>query len=183
MAALVFAELKRRAGTDHLLAPYMHTPTQVIPEFIEFGGFQPSHRCVEIGCGDGRLMRALAEKVGCNITGFEVDEEALTHAHAHLGEMSPDARDLLTLHELDAMCSEASARCDWSSVDICYVYLTKAGLRQVFPQLKQKMRAGSSFVTIQYSVDGVEPIAQGSTSFLDSRGETMAFNFFHYAIE
>ena len=177
----VFTELKRNAGTDHLLAPYVHCPTQVLDPWVEFLSLSPEDVAVEIGFGDGRLMRAIAERAGCRVVGFEVDGEALADAEVVMEEMDQEVRDRIRIYGKDAM-SATPEECDWAMVEHCYGYLTKSGLRQVFPQLRQLMKPGAAFYCIQFSVDGEEPAEVGSFDFVDVRGEPQTFKFFKYVL-
>lgn len=177
----VMQELRRNAGTDHLLAPYVHCPRQVVDAWCDFLGLGPEDVVVEIGFGDGRLMRGLAERAGCRVVGFEVDEEALADAEALLGEMEEEARDRVRCYGKDAMAATPE-ECDWPAVAHCYGYLTKAGLRQVYPQLKERMRPGAAFYCIQFSIDGEEPVETQTFDFVDDKGAPTTFTFFKYTI-
>eukprot|EP00968_Pinguiococcus_pyrenoidosus_P006261 scaffold427_cov263-Pinguiococcus_pyrenoidosus.AAC.25 len=116
-----------------------------------------------------------------SVTGFEVDPEALEDAHRQREDMEEAFKDKLRLYGKDAMQAEPD-ECDWAAVDVCYAYLTKAGLRQVFPQLQERMRPGAAFYCIQFSVDGADAVEEGGFDFVDDKGEDQHFTFYKYAI-
>jgi hypothetical protein len=68
--------------TDPPLPPLDELPVrghlQIIDDLLDVTG----RRVIDIGCGDGALVRALTER-GAAVTGVEIDDRALERARAH----------------------------------------------------------------------------------------------------
>mmetsp|Transcript_1468 Transcript_1468/g.2032 ORF Transcript_1468/g.2032 Transcript_1468/m.2032 type:complete len:248 (-) Transcript_1468:248-991(-) len=73
----VLEQIRVKAGTNHELAPYQSTPAEAVESFVRFSEVGLKDCVVEVGCGDGRLLLAAANKVvEDNISASASDPEA-----------------------------------------------------------------------------------------------------------
>lgn len=175
----VFTELKRAAGTLHLLAPYQHTPLEVVPDFVAFCGenLREGARVVEVGSGDARLLIEVARSAPVTrLEGFEVDEEALSAAREALG-LAPDVEKRIEVYGEDVM---ESSSVDWKEVTFLFMYLTVAGMARLWPFFCSRLQPGTKLVSIQFRIPGVDAVQSSTSKYTDLRGQEISFTFYLY---
>jgi predicted RNA methylase len=79
--------LKYMAGRR--LAPYVPAPPLVGQSMLKLAALQPGETVVDLGCGDGRLLRAAVDAGAGRAVGYELDAELVTAARKAAGD---DAR-------------------------------------------------------------------------------------------
>lgn len=112
---------------------------------LDLAAIEPGERFVDLGCGDGQVLVAAAER-GATVAGIEADPALVTEAREHLAEAGVDGTvtdgDLFDPHlELDA--------------DVFFTYLAPATLQRLLPALTR--RAGARLVTVDFAVPGLVP--------------------------
>ena len=116
------------------LAPYVPAPSVVGTTMLELASLQPGEVVVDLGCGDGRLLRQAVHEFGASqAVGYELDAALVADAR----ELNGDDPRLIVRHE-DAL----QAADDLSQADVVALYLTErcAG--------KAPTRAPSPFVQL-----------------------------------
>ena len=68
---LVLERVGLRNRHDDSLGPFLSTPDALIDPLLAFGGVGPEDCLVDIGCGDGRIVVAAAQRLGCRSIGVE----------------------------------------------------------------------------------------------------------------
>jgi methionine biosynthesis protein MetW len=61
----------------------MPDPTQALTDEVIMAQIAPGHRVIDLGCGDGRLLRRLQDEKQCSILGIELDRERILHSVAN----------------------------------------------------------------------------------------------------
>lgn len=67
--AMQYAKSER----PRLDVPYEPSPAQVVEEMIKLAGVTEEDLVYDLGCGDGRIVLAAAEKTGCTAIGIDLD--------------------------------------------------------------------------------------------------------------
>ncbi|CAM9509936.1 unnamed protein product [Discosporangium mesarthrocarpum] len=170
----VLSQLCNQAGTAHLMAPYMHTPEEVIPDLVKFLDVHPGDTLVDIGCGDARVIIEAARLTDASFVGYDIDEEAIANARERLGKQDDFVQSRVRIRHADAL----TAREDWGKVTQVYIYLTKAGVtKKAWPFLCSKLAPGTPVVVTQHSLKGEVLKDVHQTSYVDLRGDTIHFKF------
>ena len=108
------------------------TPHEVIPQLVALLQLDSDSELVDLGCGDGRVVFAAAERTGCRATGIEIDrqlaQQAFSKARAGVSIMHGDVLQLPP---------------DYLSGKCVYVYLFPQVLEKLRPQLEHAERVVS----------------------------------------
>lgn len=116
---------------------------EAVETALALAGVGPGVRVLDLGCGDGQVLLAAAQR-GASVAGVEADGDLASEARAHLAEAGVDADvrtgDLFDPHlELDA--------------DVLFAYLAPATLQRLLPRLRQLR--GRQLVTVDFEVPGL----------------------------
>ena len=182
MMTQMCTELRVRAGTEHILAPIMHTPHAVLPRLVSFAALSEHDKVVEIGCADARILLAVAKACGAACTGFEIDATMVRAARQAVGAQGVRVRvehaDVFDCGGgLPACAAEGADALRWADVTCVFVYLVATGMAKLWPWLCERLPAGTRVVSSQYHERflleaslGVELEASERLSFVDERG-------------
>lgn len=177
----VFSQLiASRSENPAEIAPYVHTPEEVIETFFAFAGFQTTDGVVEIGSGDGRLLVELARR-GVEVTGFEIDQEAIQDCRVRMEALAathPEQAALILVRPEDAFTADL----DWAAVDVVYAYITPRGLKLVWSSLVQRLRPGTRIITIQFQLPSATIHRQETFAWVDHTNRRCEFTFFEYVM-
>src|SRR5512132_2769623 len=78
-AACLFAQeasLQQRAPD----VPYVPTPPEVVDEMLKLANVTKSDYLIDLGCGDGRIVIAAAQKYGAHALGIDINPERIAEA-------------------------------------------------------------------------------------------------------
>lgn len=79
--------------TRNRLAPFVPTPHDVVDRMIILAQLKPGDRLVDLGSGDGRLLRAAVCKFGAvRADGFELDERLVSMANQESARLDREVR-------------------------------------------------------------------------------------------
>ena len=73
---------RRDRDVDVVFVEFVVTPHDVVARMLEMADVQPNDVVYDLGCGDGRILIAAAEKYGCRAVGFDLDPLRVAEARA-----------------------------------------------------------------------------------------------------
>ena len=121
---------------------------------LDLAGLRPGERLVDLGCGDGQVLVAAAER-GVRVSGVEGDAALAEEAAANLHSAGIDA-DIVVGDVLDAdVVPEA---------DVYFTYLAPATLQRLAPVLAG--RRGARLVTVDFAVPTLVPTRRSGPAHL-----------------
>lgn len=123
---------------------------------------RPTDIVYDLGCGDGRIVIAAAQKFGAR--GVGIDIEPLLIARAEAGARAAGVADRVTFKVQDAMTV------DVREATVVTLYLLAASNVKLRPILTSQLRPGARIVSHNYPVGDWEP--QAVDTFVDARGAT-----------
>ena len=152
------------------LAPFNPTADDAIALAVSLASLRSGDVVVDLGCGDGRVLLAVAEACeGVQCVGFEIDGAVVARANTTLeraraagGSRAAAAARVRVVHG-DACGHEAIAALQFATV--AFVYLVPSGLTQVRESLEGILKRGGRVVSNMFSVPGWRAAAT-----LSSRG-------------
>lgn len=59
---------------------------EIINKTFTFNGFDKDSKILEIGCNLGANLRYMSQTFGCNVTGFDINEEVINKCKTHFGD-------------------------------------------------------------------------------------------------
>ncbi len=106
-----------------------------------------SHRlAVDLGCGDGRILRAAADRLGIRAVGYEVNPLAYVKC-----------RLLCLFHRnVDIRCRNFW-HADLSEADVVFCYLYPDVLKKLSAKLREELRPGAEVISFNFPLPGFTP--------------------------
>lgn len=141
--------------TRFRLAPFVPTPHDVAARMLRLGKLQPGERVVDLGSGDGRLLRAAVTEFGAaRADGFELDDNLVVIAQQEATALGEDLASRITTHHQDAHDSADALR----TADVVTLYLSDRGNASVLPLLRQSLHPRARVVSYAWEMpEGVPP--------------------------
>jgi SAM-dependent methyltransferase len=154
---------------------YVPTPRDVVAKMLEIADVKKGDVAYDLGCGDGRIVAALAKK-GAKATGFDIDPARIKDSRATMRKtvqsMFRDAEAAITKGDWATArqkAAEASTflnlaeiqqkdifTLDLSDANVITLYLLPTLNVKLIPQL-EKLKPGSRIVSHDFEMAGVTP--------------------------
>lgn len=127
------------------LAPWIPTWAKDLERLNKFSNLKKGQNFLEVGCGDGRVSRYIADKnTDCFITGIEIAWPIYLFARAKLF-LYPQKNLRLTFGN--------ALKIDFSKYDVIYFYgLTKTFEEKIKPKLESELKPGAKFVSYAFKL-------------------------------
>jgi SAM-dependent methyltransferase len=119
--------------------PYVATPRPVVDKMLELAAIQPGQMVYDLGCGDGRIVIAAAERFGARGVGIDIDPLRIAEAEANARRAGVAERTQFRVADL--------FQSDFSDADVVMLYLLPAINRRLRPLLWQQLREGTRVVS------------------------------------
>jgi len=132
------------------LAPFVTTPQPVVERMLELAAIKPGEIVYDLGCGDGRILIAAAQKYHARGVGIEISNRLVQTASDMVRRVS--LQDLVTIrqgHLLDVNFSDA---------DVVMIYLETASNEMLRPNLEKYLKTGARVVSHDFEVRGWKPV-------------------------
>ena len=129
-------------------APFIRTPDEIVDEMLTLAEPKPDELLYDLGCGDGRIVIAAAERYGCRAVGYDIDPERVAEARENVRDAGLE--DRVTIVEQDVFTL------DLRPADVVAVYLLPRLNARLVPQLRQ-LRPGARIVSHDFDLPNVKP--------------------------
>jgi predicted RNA methylase len=131
------------------LAPFVTSPVKIVDRMLELANLKPGETLYDLGCGDGRILIAAAEKYKVKAVGVEISPKLVAEAQANIEKsgLSDQAR-VIKGDLLDT---------DLSGADVVTIYLATSLNRKLRPRLERFLKAGARVISHDYAVPGWKP--------------------------
>ena len=141
VAALAPAQVPR--------APFVATPQDVVDRMLTLANVGPNDVVYDLGCGDGRIVIAAAQKFGARAVGVDIDPARIYDAEQNAKRAGVER--LVTFRLQDAL------KTDVSDATVVTLYLLSALNVQLRPILTRQLRPGSRIVSHSFAMGDWEP--------------------------
>ena len=141
-------------------APFVATPPDVVDRMLTLAGVGPDDVVYDLGCGDGRIVIAAAQKFGARGVGVDIDPARIAEAEANARAAGVERR--VSFRIQDAL------ETDVSDATVVTLYLLSAMNVQLRPILTRQLRPGSRIVSHSFAMGDWEPDVVDS--FTDAAG-------------
>jgi protein-L-isoaspartate O-methyltransferase len=142
------------------LAPYVSTPSDVVDRMLTLAKVGPRDVVYDLGCGDGRIVIAAAQKFGARGVGVEIDANLVNQAEANAKAAGVERRVKFLIQ--DAMTV------DVSDATVVTLYLLSASNVKLRPILTRQLRRGARIVSHSFAMGDWEP--EVVDTFRDANG-------------
>lgn len=151
-----------RTRTRGQLAPFDPTPNEVVDRMLVLARLKKSDIVYDLGCGDGRVVIAAANKYGVHAVGFEIDPGLAKLARENARRAGVEK--LVEIRQQDFLTANLSP------ASVVTLYLSYDGNLAVRPQLLRQLKRGARVISYTFDMGEWQPkIAE---SFRDSDGNS-----------
>ena len=127
-------------------APYVVTPYPVVDEMLRLAKVVPADVVFDLGCGDGRIVIAAAERHGARGVGIDIDPRRIEEANDAARRAGVSQRVRFAVQDLFAT--------DFSSATVVTLYLFPELNAKLRPKLLAELKPGSRVVSHQFGIPG-----------------------------
>ena len=138
------------------LAPYVAAPEHAVDKMLEAANLQPGETLYDLGCGDGRIVIAAAQRYKVKAVGIEISETLAKSVAEKVKKEGLQKR--VTIIHGDFM------KTDLSKADVVTLYLATTANDTVRPNLEHFLRPHARVVSYDYPVPGWKPVETMDTS-------------------
>lgn len=138
------------------LAPFVPSPEHVVDKMLEAANLKPGETLYDLGCGDGRILIAAAQRYKAKAVGIEISE-ALAKTVAEKVKKEGLQKRITIIHG-DFM------KTDLSQADVVTLYLATTANDTVRPNLEHFLHPHARVVSYDYPVPGWKPVETKETS-------------------
>lgn len=140
---------QRKSPYIHSLAPYVPSPPAIVDRMLEMAELKPGETLYDLGCGDGRVLIAAAERFRAKAVGVEISDKIYDRAVTRIAKLGlQDQVKLIHGDLLDV---------DLSGADVVTIYLMTASNESLRPRLEKYLKPGARVVSHDYEVPGWKP--------------------------
>jgi hypothetical protein len=139
--------LKRRLKPD--LAIYEPTPPEIIEEMLRLAGASEEDVLYDLGCGDGRIVVAAAEKYGIRAVGVDINPKRIAEARANARQHGVEKRVQFILGDAKGA--------DFREATVITMYLGADGNLRLADRLREHLRSGARIVSRDFLIYGWAP--------------------------
>lgn len=142
-------------------APWAPTRKADVVRFLKLANIKPGDKVFDLGCGDGRLLFAAAEK-GAVVTGYEIS--LLPYIIAKIKQLSFAQKDKTPHHSLCLGAGQAKIlfkdfwNVDLSDANIVYFFLMPKVYAKLRAKFEKELKPGTRIIAYVWPIDGWIPV-------------------------
>ena len=136
----------------HKDVPFVPTPPEVVDTMLKLGEVKKGDVLYDLGCGDGRIVIAAAQKYGARGTGVDIDPERIQEAEKNAREAGVTDRVKFVRQNL--------FEADFHDANVVTLYLLPDVNLKLRPKLVKELKVGSRIVSHQFNMGDWEPDKQ-----------------------
>lgn len=130
------------------LAPYVPTPMFVVEKMLAMARVDSQDIVYDLGCGDGRIVIAAAERYGARGVGIDIDPVRISESRANA--------ILAGVDERIEFCQQDVLKVDFSEATVLALYLLPESLEMLRPLFERMLSPGTHVVSHDYAIPGWE---------------------------
>jgi len=148
-AAAIFVIPLTIVAQSRSLAPYVATPDDVVDRMLRLAGVGPRDVVYDLGCGDGRIVIAAAQRFGARGVGVDLDANLVSRAEANARFAGVERRVKFLVQD--------ALTVDVSNASVVALYLLSASNVKLRPRLTRQLRRGARIVSHSFAMGDWEP--------------------------
>ncbi|MFL6354459.1 MAG: SAM-dependent methyltransferase [Bryobacteraceae bacterium] len=145
-AALGFGQQRNLADYKDNLAPYVVAPEHAVDKMLQMANLKSGETLYDLGCGDGRILIAAAQRYKVKAVGIEISE--------HLAKTAAERVKKAGLQDEVKVVHGSFMHMDLSGADVVTLYLATIANESLRPNLERYLRPNTRVVSYDYPVPG-----------------------------
>lgn len=134
---------------EGLDVPYVPTPNQVVEAMLKVAKVTKDDVVIDLGCGDGRIVVAAAEKFGARGIGYDLNPQRISEAEENAKRAKVDSRVKFIKEDL--------FKADIKQATVVTLYLLPSVNAKLKPRLLQELRPGTRVVSHSFNMPDWTP--------------------------
>ena len=132
------------------LAPYVVSPEHAVDKMLRMANLKSGETLYDLGCGDGRILIAAAEKYKVKAVGIEISE--------HLAKTAAEKVKKAGLQDQVKVIHGNFMHTDLSGANVVTLYLATTANESLRPNLERYLRPNTRVVSYDYPIPGWKPM-------------------------
>lgn len=133
------------------LAPVYPSPQSVVDQMLEIAQVRPGEMVYDLGCGDGRIVIAAAQKFKAHAVGIEIRREIYERTLARVASLG--------LSDQVQIVHGNALRYDLSPADVVTLYLLTSSNERLKPILLKDLKPTARVVSHDFEIRGWKPVS------------------------
>ncbi|MGD0781427.1 MAG: class I SAM-dependent methyltransferase [Candidatus Aminicenantales bacterium] len=125
--------------------PYVPTRFPVVEEMLRLAAVTKADVVYDLGCGDGRIVIAAAQRFGCRGVGFDIDPERIRECHDNAKKAGVTERVKFIEGDL--------FQADFREATVLPMYLLTTVNLKLRPKILRELQPGSRVVSHNFAMD------------------------------
>ncbi len=156
--------LQGAAQEKRLDVPYVPTRYPVVDEMLRMAALTRDDVLYDLGCGDGRIVIAAAQKYGARAVGVDIDPDRIAECRGKAAEAGVE--DKVRFIEGDLF------KADFREATVVSLYLLTSVNLKLRPRLLSELAPGTRIVSHNFAMDAWKPDAASEIK-VDGRTHTV----------
>jgi precorrin-6B methylase 2 len=140
----------QRFSDRDTLAPVYPTPETVVDQMLSIAQVRPGEMVYDLGCGDGRIVIAAAQKYKAHAVGIEIRRDVYERTLATVASLG--------LSDQVKIVHGNALRYDLSPADVVTLYLLTSSNERLKPILLKDLRPSARVVSHDFEIQGWKPV-------------------------
>lgn len=150
LALAGYGQQARLSDFTKNLAPRVGSPEHAVDKMLAMANLKPGETLYDLGCGDGRILIAAAERYKARGVGIEISE-GLARTAAEKVKKAGLQGEIKVVHG-DFM------QTDLSAANVVTLYLATTANDMLRPNLERYLRPSTRVVSYDYPIPGWKPV-------------------------
>ena len=166
--SLGVAGLAQNSSVDDFknnLAPYVNSPEHAVDKMLQMANLKPGETLYDLGCGDGRILIAAADRFKVKAVGIEISTHLVRKASENVKKAGLQGQVKVVHGNF--------MRTDLSGADVVTLYLATTANESLRPNLEKYLRPNTRVVSYDYPIPGWNPIDTSATDGLHGATHTI----------
>jgi ubiquinone/menaquinone biosynthesis C-methylase UbiE len=146
---------------------FVPTPMAAVERMIAMADIKTGELVYDLGCGDGRIVVAAAQRYGVRAVGVDINPERVVESRANA--VTAGVENLVSIRQADIFTL------DLSEADVVFTYLTPRLNQRLMPQLR-KLKPGSRIISYEFDMGNAKPVELVRERF-DGYGEQRIYKW------
>jgi precorrin-6B methylase 2 len=140
----------QRFTDPDILAPSYPTPEPVVDQMLTLAQLRAGETVYDLGCGDGRIVIAAAQKFRAHAVGIEIRRDIYEHTLAMVASLG--------LSDQVKIVHGNALRYDLSPADVVTLYLLTSSNERLKPILLKDLKPTARVVSHDFEIQGWKPV-------------------------